>query len=413
MYYMNKDINDILESFDLILNENKSLLNEAATSSTSLLGGSKVKIPADGGHSSQSGWQSGNAWDIAAAPNTPVYAIAAGKVISFNNYGANVTETEGKRLYGYAFTVDSDNNLPDVFYTHLTTVSVKQGDNIQCGQFLGYVMKSPKSVNYDHVHIGVESGHKINEFLNSNGTLKCGVSNTLFPQSSQEDDDDIFGINNLDPNDETVIATKNIYNSIKQMGLKEEKVYSKLGDKVLNKSDYIVIPSSSNNKIKSPISGIINNYRPDRSCNNQITIEHSMEGEKTYYLNFCGISNPEVRNGNKVSKGDILGTTSSDVTVSIYDKLWKRLNLPKHMDNEISTNIDPNNNNNNLKKDQEYYDAFYPWIGKKILGLGKKIKDKIPSTTKGGEPKIKNFFTKHGMTSKKVDENIKRIKGLL
>jgi hypothetical protein len=33
--------------------------------------------------------------------------------------------------------------------------------------------------------------------------------------------------------------------------------------------------------------------------------------------------------------------------------------------------------------------------------------------SKGGEPKIKNFFTKHGMTSKKVDENIERIKKLL
>jgi len=171
---MNTDIKKILQSFDKILNENKLFVNEASASSSSLFGGDKVTIPADGAHAGQSGWQSGNAWDIAAAPNTPVYAIAAGKVITLKDYGTDVTETEGKRLYGYGFTVDSDNNLPDVYYTHLTTVSVKQGDNIQCGQFLGYVMKSPQSVNYDHVHIGVESGHKITEFLNTDGSLKCG-----------------------------------------------------------------------------------------------------------------------------------------------------------------------------------------------------------------------------------------------
>ena len=37
----------------------------------------------------------------------------------------------------------------------------------------------------------------------------------------------------------------------------------------------------------------------------------------------------------------------------------------------------------------------------------------MPSMTKGGEPKTKNFFNKYGMTNKKVDENIERIKTLL
>jgi len=33
--------------------------------------------------------------------------------------------------------------------------------------------------------------------------------------------------------------------------------------------------------------------------------------------------------------------------------------------------------------------------------------------TKGEEPKVKNFFKKHGMTNEKVNENIDRIKTLL
>jgi murein DD-endopeptidase MepM/ murein hydrolase activator NlpD len=153
-------------------------LEEASSSSSDLFDGKDVKIPADGAHGGQSGWQSNNAWDIPASPDTAVYAIASGKVITLKNYGTDVTETKGKRLYGYGFTVDSDNNLPDVYYTHLKTVSVKKGDNIQCGQFLGYVMKSPESVNYDHVHIGVETGN-IRQFLNDDGSIKCAKGQKL------------------------------------------------------------------------------------------------------------------------------------------------------------------------------------------------------------------------------------------
>jgi hypothetical protein len=37
----------------------------------------------------------------------------------------------------------------------------------------------------------------------------------------------------------------------------------------------------------------------------------------------------------------------------------------------------------------------------------------MPSISKGGEPKISNFFNKYGLSGKKVNENIERIKKLL
>ena len=46
----------------------------------------------------------------------------------------------------------------------------------------------------------------------------------------------------------------------------------------------------------------------------------------------------------------------------------------------------------------------------------KKLQDKIPSITKNKKdekPKISNFFGKYGLTGKKIDENIERIKTLL
>ena len=422
---MNKIINNIFESFDIILKENKSSLNEVSSTSSSLFGGSSVKIPSDGLHKGQRRWPSNNAWDIAAAPNTPVYAIASGKVITMNNYGTDLIETEGKRLYGYGFTVDSTDNLPDVYYTHLTTVSVKQGDNIQCGQFLGYVMKSPKSVNYDHVHIGVETGN-IRKFLNPNGTLKCGGSITGELSEPVKSTDKSDSDNNNDNNIETAFIRQLVtpLHGVITKGITEEKVYSKLGNEISSKFGNIIIPSRGNTKIKSPINGVVNNYHSDRHCTNKISIEHSID-DKLYYLQFCNISKPEIRDGKKVSKGDIIGSTSSDVTVSLYDKGLNRLNLPTMLNKEINkkekstdksdsdNNNDENNNNNNnnydKKEPRKYYDPSLPFFLKKI-------NDMIPSISKnkkGEEPKISNFFNKYSLSNKKVNEDIERIKTLL
>jgi murein DD-endopeptidase MepM/ murein hydrolase activator NlpD len=275
---MNTDIKKILQSFDKILNENKLFVNEASASSSSLFGGDKVTIPADGAHAGQSGWQSGNAWDIAAAPNTPVYAIAAGKVITLKDYGTDVTETQGKRLYGYGFTVDSDNNLPDVYYTHLTTVTVKQGDNIQCGQFLGYVMKSPKSVNYDHVHIGVESGHKITEFLNTDGSLKCGGGTITGSSLSSTS-----GTTSTNTNLDTQITDTAFYN-----------------------------------QVANPIASAF-----------KAGIKESTKGKETFYLQFCNISDLLVKNGQQVSIETVLGKTDTDVQVTKFDSSKSRIKLKK------------------------------------------------------------------------------------
>jgi len=157
----------------------KELMSEQILSSSdTLFGGPKVSIPRSGGHNGQKGWQSGNAWDIPTQIGTPVYAIADGKLVTFKNYGPIPVHTQGKTLFGAGFTVDSDNGLPDVYYTHLKDTTVKEGDHVKCGQLLGYVMDFPNS-SYDHVHIGIEDGHDIKEFLTNDGKIKCnGVTIT-------------------------------------------------------------------------------------------------------------------------------------------------------------------------------------------------------------------------------------------
>ena len=170
--YMDKELSieqSLTESIAKYLNE---------VESNYLLGGSNMTIPKDGAHARQSGWHSSNAWDIKASIGDPVFALAGGTVQVFSDYGSDVIKRGNKKLYGQSFTVDSDGGLPDIYYTHLKGSTVAKGDKIQCGQLIGYVMDFPGS-SYDHVHIGVESGHNIREFLNDDGSLKCAKGQKL------------------------------------------------------------------------------------------------------------------------------------------------------------------------------------------------------------------------------------------
>lgn len=159
------------------IQENKKIVNEASSSSDKLFGGTNVKIPVDGAHAGQSNWASSNAWDIAGKIGTPVYALASGKATTFSDYGRSVIATNGKKLYGQSFTVKSDGGLPSIYYTHLEGSPIRLGSQIDCGDFLGYVMDFPGST-YDHVHIGVESGN-IRQFLNDDGTIKCAKGQVM------------------------------------------------------------------------------------------------------------------------------------------------------------------------------------------------------------------------------------------
>jgi hypothetical protein len=305
---MSKDIKHIFKSFDTILNENKSMLNEVASSSTSLFGGATMKIPADGGHKGQDGWQSENAWDIKADIGTPVYAIANGTVLTYTDYGPTPVHKNGKTLFGAGFTVDSDNNLPDVYYTHLGDVTVKIGSKIECGQLLGYVLDFPDN-DYDHVHIGVESGHNIREFLNDDGTLKCGggtIPGQTSSGSSSGTTNQVAGKYTIDAGNDPLVknaATKVFGNIYNPQGVTEQRV----------------------TKTK-------------------------------FYLQFCGVSDPMVRNGQQISVGQLIGKTNEDVTVTKFDETYYRENitkkdfdLGKDIKSNLGTLIIPKDSNEKIK----------------------------------------------------------------
>jgi murein DD-endopeptidase MepM/ murein hydrolase activator NlpD len=348
---MNKDIKDILHSFDSIIDENKMFIDEVATSSTSIFGGGSVRIPADGAHKGQSGWQSNNAWDIPTPIGSPVYSVADGVVLTFSDYGPNPIRRDGKTLFGAGFTVNSANGLPDVYYTHLKDCTVGKGDTVKCGQLLGYVMDFPGS-DYDHLHIGVEPGHNIKEFLNPDGTLKCG--GTISGQASQPvqstdssdsttgtttastttnntDDDDVFGVSKIKDSNDVMI--KKAREMAGQFGLKEEifesfesilkrkksllqevalaaplnnvKVNSGFGPRWGTTHNGVDFAANAEN-VKAPADGVVEiGAIKNDACGGTIVISHA-DGFKT---GFCHMQKISVSPGQQVKQGDVIGVS--------------------------------------------------------------------------------------------------------
>jgi murein DD-endopeptidase MepM/ murein hydrolase activator NlpD len=416
----------------------KFLMNEASETSNELFGGSNVIIPADGGHAGQTGWQSNNAWDIMGDIGTPVYAIANGVAQTFSDYGSKVIEKDGKRLFGQSFTVKSDGSLPSVYYTHLKDSPIKQGTQIQCGQLIGYIMDFPGSES-DHVHIGVETGHNIKEFLNDDGSLKCSganssgsTSNSGSPSGSSN-----YTSNDYEKPDELVFKmakkvgdmlfpgkSKPVANNEGRQ-IEEQRNF---GKGVQNRYGRIIIPKDSNPKIKSPMSGVVDNSRYSSSCKNQIIIKN--EDNEKIYLQFCGIDTPLVRNGMTVSEGQIIGKTDNDVEVTLYDSSWNRIPIRDEFEVKKPTTKEKEKESDKDKKKnkkEEYYDdpavaliaslpsmAFDKIFGNRYDKKTGELKQKRWGGVSDKKPvdpwvidAIKKPFTK------KVNEDIKRIKKLL
>lgn len=97
------------------------------------------------------------------------------------------------------------------------------------------------------------------------------------------------------------------------------------GNDISNRFGKIVIPKDTNPKIKSPISGVVFNQKYFSGCPNQVTIKN--EDDKVFYLRFCGISSPLIRDGQSISKGDVIGRTDSDVDVSMFDESWNTIQI--------------------------------------------------------------------------------------
>ena len=174
------------------------------------------------------------------------------------------------------------------------------------------------------------------------------------------------------------------------IGIKESFNPSSFGNNAKISRGKVLIPRSGNSKIKSSVSGKIVDNLNTSSCINQIVIEFN-EG----YLEYCGITNPSVKNGERVRVGESLGTTSYNVTVTLYSKRKEKQGI----------SFDDEDKNETPKKKS---DSFLVKIRQDLKNSGKE--------TKKSQPETNSFLVKGYRDLKKsfkVDEDIKRIKKLL
>jgi hypothetical protein len=203
--------------------------------------------------------------------------------------------------------------------------------------------------------------------------------------------------------------------------IQEQKSF---GKNVQNRYGRIIIPGDLNPKIKSPISGVVDNSRYSSSCKNQITIKGQSNGK--IYLQFCGIETPLVRDGMKVSAGQVIGKTDSDVEASLFDSTWNRIYIKDDFRDKTPEVGDEDKKKKKDDKERYYSDpavallASLPAMAANKI-FGDRYDKKTGEMTQkrwGGvadkrevDPWLLNLVKKP--FAKKVNEDLERIKKLL
>jgi murein DD-endopeptidase MepM/ murein hydrolase activator NlpD len=164
------------------------------------------------------------------------------------------------------------------------------------------------------------------------------------------------------------------------LGLSEAKVYSSFGKNYVVRNGEVIIPKEDNKKIKSPVSGYITSFLYNSNCLNQLFIKFKV-GDKTFYLEYCGLKSVSVRLGQSVSQGEVIGMSDTDIRVTLYGTDGNK----KYIDTKIESNEKKSGNDDYSNRDLNngLYTSAY-----------RKVRD--------------TWFKKD-----KVQENIDRIKGLL
>ncbi len=192
------------------------------------------------------------------------------------------------------------------------------------------------------------------------------------------------------------------------------------GKNIKNQYGSVIIPKDTNKNIKSPIDGIVDNTRYSSGCKNQITIKTN--GTDSKYLQFCGISNPSVRDGDTIVQGQMLGRTNDDVEVTLFNSSFKRISLGKST--KLNNEKEKVNYKDKYKKDdstKRYKDPvlaalaqlpFKPFENQ--YDESGKMKEKrigLSTDERPVDPWILNLVKKPFQT--KVNENVEKIKKLL
>jgi murein DD-endopeptidase MepM/ murein hydrolase activator NlpD len=149
-------------------NETKKLKKSVA--STKFFKDKPIKIistPAGHAKRSTKDWSSNNAYDIQANIGTKLYSLTSGRVTKKH-------ESSNKKgnIFGTQLSITGTNGFPSIFYTHIKNVKLNVGDTVSPGDYIGEITEWPLHPESSHVHVGIERGHDVFDYMDKNGNIK-------------------------------------------------------------------------------------------------------------------------------------------------------------------------------------------------------------------------------------------------
>jgi murein DD-endopeptidase MepM/ murein hydrolase activator NlpD len=278
------------------------------------------------------------------------------------------------RMCGGTIDIDYGNGFWSRF-CHCRRIDVKEGDIVKRGQVVGLTggKKGETGAGNSggpHLHFTLKKDGKLVDPMKYIDKIDAGTSDFSMSGATQSSDgdsktnwDDFFSgdgkltskISKASKKFSDPLLSKILKPLEDALNLKTEmkeslpilsEQYSLDNGSQYSSYEYIIRQGKD---LKSPEKGVVTFVGNDSTCRNTIIIRHEIE-RKTFYTQFCNVEFPKVSNNEKVSKGQKLGSSSSNITATVLNKSKSKI---KFKDVE-SIGKTPKTKNNKYSSDKGY-----------------------------------------------------------
>ena len=370
-----KLIEDILSSYDII-NENKRLVFEVADTYNN------IEFKNIGlGNPASDNINTSLLQDIQTAAKSTGLNVSVTTAITGHKKGTRHETGNAVDIAMINGKAVSPSNRADADKLVATLVSMGYHKNAEGPNNPKAVLTFGFPGHDDHVHVSNTGGVSTQQPSVSTGTTN--TTNTTNTETSGTTSN-VKGSSSRD-------FVKSVGGELlKAAGIQESFKSGSFGSNAKIKNGRVIIPRNSNTKIKSPVSGNVVDVISNSSCVNQIIIEFE-DG----FLEYCGITSPSEKVKDRVGVGTVLGTTNSNVSVTLYTHSKRKETIVFDKEKtEVEKEKEKNKETDN--SDLSNKGAYAQMLIK-------------------GYRNVKKSFDKKSdkESDKKIEENIKRIKGLL
>jgi hypothetical protein len=348
------------------------------------------------------------------------------------------------RMCGGTIDIDYGNGFWSRF-CHCRRIDVKEGDIVKRGQVVGLTggKKGETGAGNSggpHLHFTLKKDGKLVDPMKYIDKIDAGTSDFSMSGATQSSDgdsktnwDDFFNKDTSKLLDKVVGPKKSsdpllakIFKPLEDaLNLKTEMMeslpvlseqYSLQNGSPYSSYEYIIRQGKD---IKSPEKGVVTFVGNDSTCRNTIIIRHEIE-RKTFYTQFCNVEFPKVSNNEKVSKGQKLGSSSSNIIATVLDKSKSKIKFK----NVESLGVNPPKTKNNKSVSDKGYESPKKRTSDPLLSLLTKPLDMLnfdnvkTSSEVDQVPEYKwvDWIKKNITTTSKnesIERNINKIKKLL